>query len=271
MFDTIGYWSEVKLDIVKEYAAAYSKIMTAQKVPFRHFYIDAFAGAGVNISKRSGEFVLGSPLNALLVVPPFSAYYLIDIDGRKIEFLLDNIKDYNNVSVYQGDCNILLLEQIFPLVKFEDYCRALCLLDPYGLHLNWEVMETAGKLGTIEMFLNFPSLDMNRNALWRNPDAADPDQVARMDRFWGDNSWRKAVYDTRNLFEFENKIDDANAAVVKAFQNRLKKVAGFSYVPEPIPMRNSIGATVYYLFFASQKPAAAEIVKDIFNKYRDYE
>ncbi len=32
-------------------------------------------------------------------------------------------------------------------------------------------------------------------------------------------------------------------------------------------MRNSIGATVYYLFFASQKQTAEKIAKDIFRKY----
>ena len=44
------------------------------------------------------------------------------------------------------------------------------MLDPYGLHLDWEVIETAGKMRSIEIFLNFPIMDMNRNALWRNPD-----------------------------------------------------------------------------------------------------
>ena len=43
----------------------------------------------------------------------------------------------------------------------------------------------------------------------------------------------------------------------------------FKNVPEPIPMRNSTGATVYYLFFASAKAVAQNIVSDIFNKYRD--
>ena len=40
------------------------------------------------------------------------------------------------------------------------------------------------------------------------------------------------------------------------------------HVPEPLPMKNTQGAIVYYLFFASHKPAAAGIVKDIFAKYR---
>lgn len=32
-FDEIGYWSEIKLDIVREYAAAYSRILAAQQQP----------------------------------------------------------------------------------------------------------------------------------------------------------------------------------------------------------------------------------------------
>ncbi len=70
-FDRVGYWSEIKLDIIKEYAATYSKILTAQRSPaFHHIYIDAFAGAGIHLARRTGEFIPGSPLNALNVYPP---------------------------------------------------------------------------------------------------------------------------------------------------------------------------------------------------------
>lgn len=31
--DQIGYWSEVKLDIIREYAKAYSTILSAQQKP----------------------------------------------------------------------------------------------------------------------------------------------------------------------------------------------------------------------------------------------
>ena len=60
----------------------------------------------------------------------------------------------------------------------------------------------------------------------------------------------------------------SNEAVVRGFQERLEKVAGFAHVPEPLPMKNSNNAVVYYLFFASQKPVAQRIVDDIFAKYR---
>ena len=57
--------------------------------------------------------------------------------------------------------------------------------------------------------------------------------------------------------------------VANAFRKRLQTVAGFGHVPEPISLRNSKGAIVYYLFFASPKPVAEEIVEYIFDKYRD--
>jgi len=268
-YDEINYWSEVKLDIIKEYASAYSRIISKQKDPsFSHIYIDAFAGAGIHISKSKGEFVPGSPLNALSIEPPFKEHHLIDLAEEKVEALRETTSEFENVTVYQGDCNELLLKKIFPRVEFKDYRRALCLLDPYGLHLNWEVIETAGKMKTIEIFLNFPVMDMNMNVLWRNPDKVDKRQLERMNAYWGDASWRKAAYDTTgNLFGIEEKT--GNEAVVSAFQERLRRVATFKHVPDPIPMRNYEGATVYYLFFASHKPAANEIVEYIFEKYRN--
>lgn len=268
-FDEIGYWSEVKLDIVREYAAAYSRILAVQKSPsLFHLYIDAFAGAGLHISRSTGEYIPGSPLNALLIEPPFGEYHLIDMDSKKVDSLQRIAAQYSNVTVHEGDCNELLLKKVFPRAKFSDYRRALCLIDPYGLHLNWEVMQVAGQMKSIEIFLNFPIMDMNMNVLKKDPGKVDPQQASRMTAFWGDESWQQAAYSSNeNLFGIEEKT--SNDAMVAAFRQRLKKVAGFKYVPEPIPMRNNRGATVYYLFFASQKPVAADIVHYIFNKYRN--
>ncbi|MEW6555610.1 MAG: three-Cys-motif partner protein TcmP [Actinomycetota bacterium] len=166
-FDEIGYWSEVKLDIVREYTQAYSTILT--KKGFSHVYIDGFAGPGVSIAKSTGEFIPGSPLNALNIEPGFDDFYLVDLDGDRVEYLKSLIRERPDVHIFEGDCNKILIEEVFPRVRHEECRRGLCLLDPYGLHLNWQVIETAGKLRTIDLFLNFPIMDINRNALWRNP------------------------------------------------------------------------------------------------------
>jgi three-Cys-motif partner protein len=267
-FDEIGYWSEIKLDIVKDYASAYSRILAAQTKPsLDHVYIDAFAGAGVHISKTTREYISGSPINALLVQPPFREYHLIDIDRQKVELLRERVKNRRDVHIHEGDCNRILLEKVFPNVRYENYRRGLCLLDPYGLQLDWKVIDTAGKMRSIDMFLNFPVADINRNVLWRHPEGVDPADLRRMNEFWGDDSWRQIAYTTkRDLFGHLEK--EENEVVAEGFRQRLLKIAGFRHAPEPLPMRNTKGATVYYLFFASHKPAAENIITDIFNKYR---
>jgi len=273
----IGNWSQIKLDIIREYASAYSTILSSQKRPkFQHVYIDAFAGAGYHITKTEGNLVWGSPLQALLIDPPFSAYHFIDLDQGNAEVLDIQVKsrttgpyDPGNVYIYNADCNNLLLERIFPLVRYDDYRRGLCLLDPYGLHLNWEVIYQAGRMRSLEIFINFPIYDMNRNVLRHDTSKVNPKQLERMNRYWGDDSWRKIAYSSEgNLFGIEEKT--TNKILADAFRERLKKVAGFAYVPEPIPMKNSKGAIIYYLFFAAHKPVASKIVTDIFNKYRNH-
>ena len=90
-----------------------------------------------------------------------------------------------------------------------------------------------------------------------------------MNCYCGGEWWKKAAYDpTNNLFDYELKTRDTNA-VVEAFQKRLKSVATFSYVTKPIPMHNSRGAILCYLFFASHNATGAKIAKDIFDKYRN--
>lgn len=268
-FDEIGYWSEIKLEIQKEYAKAYSTILCAQSNPsLYHIYIDAFAGAGIHLTKVTQDFVAGSPLNALNVKPPFREYHLIDIRPERVESLRTLIGNRADVSVHEGDCNEILLERVFPRVEYRDYKRGLCILDPYGLDLNWTVLYKAGQMKTFDIFLNFPVADMNRNVLWRNPDKVDNLQKERLNAFWGDGSWYDAAYRTDTMF-FEIPEKQTNEEVAEAFRKRLKKVAGFARVPKPMPMRNSRGAVVYYLFFASQKNTAENIVLDIFRKYQD--
>ena len=265
--DVVGYWTEIKLQILQDYAKAYAQVLQNQRSIKHVAYIDGFAGAGVHISRESGELIAGSPARVLSIQPRFSHYYFVEMDAARAK-RLHGMGDQKDVTVHQGDCNEVLLQEIFPQCRYEDYRRALCLLDPYDLNPNWEVVEKAGKMGSIEIFLNFMIMDANMNVLWNKPESVAPDQAKRMTKFWGDDSWRAAAYRTeRGLFEsFEEKA--SNESVVAAYRKRLKEVAEFKYVPEPLPMRNSRGTVVYYLFFASQNLTGNKIAEHIFNKYR---
>ncbi len=87
-----------------------------------------------------------------------------------------------------------------PKIRYDDYYRALILLDPYGLHLNWEVIKGAAETKSIDIFLNFPVADMNRNVFWQNPEGVDKQDIARMNAFWGDETWRDYAYETQYSF-----------------------------------------------------------------------
>jgi three-Cys-motif partner protein len=271
-YDEIGIWSEVKLAIIKEYAAAYARILDKtrrEKIPsLKWLYIDAFAGPGVHLSKTTGEIVDGSPLIALKTVPPFSEYHFIDANAARADQLKTIAGLRNDVHIYSEDCNQVLLREVFPRAKYNDYRRALCLLDPYNINLKWEVIETAGQMRSVELFLNFMIMDINRNAMRRNRDSAIYSKIYQLTALWGDASWENAAFSSAGmLFEDPEKV--SNEQFERAWRERLKKKAGFKFVSEPMPMKTKNNSVIYYLYFASQKPVAAGIVDYIFNKYRN--
>jgi len=146
------------------------------------------------LSKTTGEIVDGSPLIALKTIPPFSEYHFIDSDPLRAEQLrkISGLRD--DVHIYSQDCNDVLLNRVFPQAKYADYKRALCLLDPYNINLKWEVIETAGKMGSVELFLNVMIMDINRNALRRDRSLAIQSKVDQLTRLWGDETWEDAAY-----------------------------------------------------------------------------
>ena len=112
-YDEIGIWSEVKLAIIKEYASAYATILDAKRRDSIHslkwLYIDAFAGPGVHLSKRTGTIVDGSPLIALKTVPAFAEYHFIDADQARAAQLRGIAGLRSDVHIYSEDCNDVLL------------------------------------------------------------------------------------------------------------------------------------------------------------------
>jgi three-Cys-motif partner protein len=115
-YSNIGTWSEAKLELIRKYGTAYSTILS-NRPRLTHVYIDAFAGAGMHVSRKTGELVQGSPIQALEIDPPFAEYHFIDTDGEKVEALRLAARARTGVHIYQGDANVLLLDRVFPQVQ----------------------------------------------------------------------------------------------------------------------------------------------------------
>lgn len=272
-YDEIGIWSEVKLAIIKDYLPAYTVILDANRRrsarSLQWIYVDAYAGPGYHLSRATGTTVEGSPLIALGTKPPFFEYHFIDSDEWRVKQLRQLAGERTDVFTHAKDCNEVLLKEIFPRVRFQDFRRAVCLLDPYNIDLSWDVIEAAGKMETIELFVNLMIMDINRNALTRDPSKAREAKVKQLTRLWGSDEWLDVGYDRQeDLFGDIHTTKVSNSRFAEAFQKRLKEVAGFKYVPTPMPMKNSTNSVIYFLYFAGHKSSASNIITDIFDKYR---
>ena len=270
--DEIGIWSEVKLAIVRKYVSAYSKIMERwRRDKFSRLswiYIDGYAGPGYHVSKTTGEVVEGSPVIAMNTQPPFHEYHFIDTEPARAQQLRDIAgPDRKDVFTYTEDCNTVLLRDVFPRAKYSDYRRAVCLLDPYNINLTWDVIEAAGKSKSIEIFVNFMIMDINRNALRKRMEKSLQSKVDQLTRLVGDESWKEAGYRKLETLFGEDYEKVSNEEFAEWFRQRLITKAGFKHVPRPMPMKTKNNAVIYYLYFATQNTAGLKIVNDIFRKY----
>src|SRR5262249_54968068 len=77
--------------------------------PFiRDILVEVFSGPVVHLSRTTGEWVAGSPLNALGVQPPFKEFHFIDADGNRAAQLKDVAGNRPEVFTYEDDCNDIL-------------------------------------------------------------------------------------------------------------------------------------------------------------------
>ncbi len=207
---------------------------------------------------------------ALGVEPPFDEYHFIDLDGEKVDFLRGRVGNRPDVEFYNADSNQVMLESVLPRFTYAKHTRALCVLDPYALTLDWRVVCAAGGSRAVEVFINFPVMQMNRNC--KHEDISDilPGELEAMDRFWGDRSWHSAMFRPSAQMSFLGKEEmdkTENRDLVNAYCKRLKEVAGFVFVADPLAMRNSRNAIVYYLIFAGPNKTGWKIVQDIYRKH----
>src|SRR5262249_29303134 len=260
--DRLNSWSIVKHDIVSKYLSAYTTILHQQRWVKRYVYIDAFAGAGVAVDAESDQLVAAGALRALDVEPRFSEYHFIEKNPQKVELLQRLARDRNDAVVHLGDYRTVL-PNLLERCRYTDYARGLCLLDPYGLSVDFSMLEEIAAMKSVEIFFNFMLVGANRNVLWNvDPQTLSATQKALMTRVWGHERWPDELYEKQYDLLGERHVKVNNERVIKAYTKRLH-AAGFQYVPEPIAMRNRMNAPLYYLFFCSQNRTAAKIAAEV--------
>lgn len=225
-----GSWTEDKLSRIKGYLDAYMVIF--RKYPFlQPIYVDAFAGTGgrqVKSSSQSAaslaldlmeptpealqEVLKGSARLALEVEPPFSRYIFIERNKRKCRELEAMVAaDYphrrDRVQIETGDASALLT-QWCQTTNWKN-TRAVVFLDPFGMQIEWSLLETIAETQAIDLWLLVP-LGMGVNRLMTKNDLPPEEWAAKLTGFFGNDEWRTRFYRPRkqsNLFDESNPVE----------------------------------------------------------------
>ena len=225
--DTIGNWSVDKLTLLRKYLEAYVSVLSNQSWCQGYEYIDGFAGTGKPKTRDEQQYVDGSPRVALELSSPFTKYHFIESSNWRIEKLKRLRKEFpsRQVEIYPGDCNDVLRSKIVPDLPMKSFKRALAFLDPFGMELKWSTLEEVAQVGTIEVFLNFSVMAINRNVRLRRKEDISPAVRERMDHFWGTEWEAETVRGKADAVWTRDRQNKAvGQRIGRAIQNRLKEI-----------------------------------------------
>ena len=289
-----GSWTDVKLARLAEYLIAYRKIFSTN-VRARHFstwYVDAFAGTGSRSApdtpSKSPDLFQdvyedadnegyrdGSAQIALGLSSPFDHYLFIEKSKSRVDTLRTAIKvDHANLfsrcEFKQGDAN----EVLKTWCRERDWHkeRAVVFLDPYGMQVEWNTVETLAATKAIDLWYLFP-LGIGVARLLRRDGNIEESWQNRLDLLFGTSDWRSRFYEiqtTPDLFgNHETRERTATAEKIREFINE-RLAACFAKVANGLVLRNSKSNPLYLLCFAAANergaPIALRIAKNILDE-----
>ncbi len=279
-----GDWTKTKLEVLRKYLCAYTTILSS-KPYFRFAYIDAFAGTGYIHNKKEStprlieydeeavEYIKGSAKVALECKPGFHKYIFIEKDEDKVNALLDVIKnehaemgDEGKVSVMKGDANV----EIRKICKAVDWRkrRAVIFLDPYGMEVEWQTIETIAQTKAIDLWILFP-LGVSVNRLLKNDGNISESWSVMLDKIFGTHEWYERFYRKRGqqtLFGTEEKIEKtANFDKIAQFYIERLKTIFPGVVEKPIYLYNSMNNPIFLFCFAAANEKGSKLAIKIAN------
>ena len=290
-----GAWTEEKLDRLRKYLPAYTKIFHKnERAQFLNtVYVDAFAGTGYisRRGKKSNEeqgffedfaapevqnFIQGSAQIALATEPPFDHYVFVEKDAfRASELERLKVQHRNSglsIEVVRDDARVFL--PTWCSQQNWKKTRAVVFLDPYANQADWAMLQAVAQ-GKVDLWLLWPIGQVINRLLKKNELPFDSWSDA-LTRAFGTDEWKEKFYShpsstQLDLFSEEGHIKDEDENLIKVanfkqieqfFIERLKLL--FDYVaPNPLYLYNSQNTPLYLLCFASHNATGAGIARDI--------
>jgi three-Cys-motif partner protein len=255
-----GPWTVIKLAALEKYSRFYTTALKNQG--FRLVYADAFAGTGDIAIKVDGvrQFQRGSAQIALEVQPPFHEIIFIEKSLRRCKRLTALRQRFPDraVSIRHGDANSelsLLCHQLDSKPT-----RAVLFLDPYGLSVHWETLQSISATRIIDVWYLFPLSGLYRQ-MAVDSKAIDDGKASAIDSILGTTNWRDALYSPpAQATLFDRPADTRTGgwqAISQFVTTRLRDTFPAVVGPRLLFQDRAdgqIGPPLYALYFACSNP-----------------
>lgn len=189
IFNDAREWAALKLLFLFSYVQIYTSIIP--KNFEKMYYIDLFAGSGVNKIDTTSDLLAGSPV----IVPmfarqPFDNLFLIERDYERRGCLhkrlsLLQIPNFEVIGLNREqkiDCNSEI-DHVLPILS-ERSTHYLVFIDGYGLEVDWDtIMKLLKRSG--DLIIRFPTSEIGR--VWGNANRGKEGDIRKIIKFFGNN------------------------------------------------------------------------------------
>jgi three-Cys-motif partner protein len=275
-----GDWTTDKLERLRKYLHAYMQIFSKNQQARRltPIYIDAFAGTGYrSLPQNAPEaaiplpelaepdnqaFLKGSARIALEVQPAFHRYIFIEQDAHRVQELA-HLRDgfpqlAPRIGIVNQDANTYLMDWCECMGPLD---RAVIFLDPYGMQVEWQLIEVIAKTQKIDLWLLFP-LGVAVSRLLTRAGPPPEGWANALTRLLGTEKWREAFYPSRKVLtlfgEREETTREADFEKISQFFVQRLQTIFIAVAENPLPLRNSKNNPLYLLCFAAGNPRGAK-------------
>lgn len=265
-----GAWTEIKLDILRNYLDFYTKALSKQG--FELLYIDAFAGTGSRteiipsapiLGRKEEKISLdGSARIALNIEKQFDRYLFIETNSKRIKELERLRAEFRNtyIRIENADANSVIADLASKPIWDCNKFRGVIFIDPYGMQVSWETLKAINITESFDIWYLFPINAVCRQAA-RDYSKMEKYKKEALDKLFGTRDWEKAFYKKvhqQGLFgDTEYSVRKLTIQQMEKWvSKRLKTI--FAHVSDPVVLPPS-GAQFYSLYFCVSNPSGKAI------------
>ena len=263
-----GQWTIEKLNILDSYLDAYTTAL--KNKPFKLIYVDAFAGTGfINPVKDNSDaktFIDGSAIRAIKTGDkPFDKLVFIEKNRDRYHELRGLWQDYQerDIVVENSDANNYLQNLQMDWRSW----RGVLFLDPFATEVEWSTIQIISSFNALDTWLLFPVSAISRILpRSRKPDDIDQRWVSRLNKIFGDDSWRSLYQENPqdDMFDSPGYIRDSGVnGLLSIYKQNLNELFGKRFLSKSKTLTTSRGARLFEFIFCAGHPNGARIAKNI--------